>query len=141
MVLLDTNIVSEVIKDVADARVALWLTRQPKDSLFLCAVTEAELRLGAAILPVGRRREALAKLIEGILSEDFAGRILPFDSQAAIAYATVSAARRHAGRPISIADAQIAAVARARGAAIATRNTRDFEGCGVAVINPWDEAT
>ncbi len=141
MVLLDTNIVSEVIKADVDARVAHWLTRQLKDSLFLCAVTEAELRLGVAILPVGRRREALGMLIEGILSEDFAGRILPFDNQAAIAYASVSAARRQAGRPISIADAQIAAVARARDAAIATRNTHDFEGCGIPVINPWDEAT
>ncbi len=99
MVLLDTNIVSEVIKADVDARVAHWLTRQLKDSLFLCAVTEAELRLGVAILPVGRRREALGMLIEGILSEDFAGRILPFDNQADIAYATVSAARRPGGKP------------------------------------------
>ncbi len=137
MVLLDTNIVSEVIKDAVDARVALWLTGQPKDNLFLCSVTEAELRFGVAILPVGRRRDALANLIEGILTEDFAGRIVPFDSRAAIAYATVSAARRLAGRPISVADAQIAAVARAHGAAIATRNARDFEGCGVVVIDPW----
>jgi predicted nucleic acid-binding protein len=139
MVLLDTNLVSEVIKTAPNARVALWLTSQPRDDLFLCAVTEAELRFGVAMLPIGRRREGLAKLIEDILSQDFAGRILPFDSRAAIEYATVSATRHQARRPISIADAQIAAFARARGAAIATRNLRDFEGCGVDVINPWDE--
>ena len=78
-------------------------------------------------------------MIEGIVGEDFIGRILPFDSRAAIAYATVSAARRRAGRPISTADAQIAALARSHGATLATRNLRDFEGCGVEIINPWDE--
>ena len=139
MVLLDTNIVSEVIKSAPDARVAHWLSGQAEDSLFVCAVTEAELRFGVAVLPLGRRRDALARLIEDILGEDFAGRILPFDSRAAIAYASVSAARRQAGRPISVCDAQIAAVARSRGAAIATRNVGDFEGCGVEVINPWDD--
>ncbi len=137
-VLLDTNVVSETIRQTVDARVAHWLIRRPKESLFLCAITEAELRLGIAILPLGRRRDALAQLIEGILTDDFAGRILPFDSRAAIDYAAISAARRQAGRPISIADAQIAAIARAHGAEVATRNVADFEGCGVAVVNPWE---
>jgi len=137
MILLDTNIISEAIRPAPDAGVALWLSQRPETDLFICAVTEAELRLAIQILPIGRRREALAKLIEDILSKDFGGRILPFDSRAATAYATISAARRLAGRPISMADAQIAAVARSRDAAIATRNVGDFEGCGVAVINPW----
>jgi predicted nucleic acid-binding protein len=140
MVLLDTNVVSELIKPTSDAGVARWLTTQPDDSVFLCAVTEAELRRGVAILPLGRRRDALAKLIKDILTLDFASRILPFDSRAAIEYATISAARREAGQMISMADAQIAAVARACGAAVATRNIRDFEGCGVETINPWDHA-
>lgn len=139
MVLLDTNVVSEMIKPTADPAVDRWLARQLEANVFLCAVTEAELRFGVAILPDGRRRDALAKVIEGIVGEDFIGRILPFDSRAAIAYATVSAARRRAGRPISTADAQIAALARSHGATLATRNLRDFEGCGVEIINPWDE--
>ncbi len=139
MVLLDTNVVSEMIKLTPDPAVGRWLARQPEPDVFLCAVTEAELRFGVAMLPDGRRRDALAAVIEGILGEDFAGRILPFDSRAAIAYATVSSGRRRAGRPISTADAQIAAVALSRGAPIATRNVSDFEGCGVEVINPWDQ--
>jgi predicted nucleic acid-binding protein len=138
MVLLDTSVVSEVIKPHPDTAVARWLAKQPEASVFVCAVTEAELRFGVAIMPEGRRRDALASLIEGIVGQDFVGRNLPFDSRAAMAYATLSALRRHAGRPISTPDVQIAAIARSQGAALATRNVRDFDGCGIELINPWD---
>lgn len=137
MILLDTNVVSEVMKAAADPAVGRWFARQSEANLFVCAITEAELRAGMAIMPQGRRREALAQLIAGILDEDFAARNHPFDSPAAKAFAEIVADRRRAGRPISMADAQIAAIARSRGAAIATRNVTDFEGCRVEIINPW----
>ncbi len=115
------------------------LDRQLVSALFITAITEAELRYSAAILPAGRRRERLAAEaeIESTLREDFAGRILPFDSAAANAYATIMAGRRAAGRPISQADCQIAAIARARGAPVATRDVADFADCGIKVVNPW----
>jgi predicted nucleic acid-binding protein len=105
--------------------------------VFIAAVTEAELRYGVGILPDGRRRTALATEIAAMMEVDFIGRILPFDSPAAVAYAEIPAVCRKAGRPIGQADAQIAAVARSRGAVLATRNVPDFEGCGVELINPW----
>jgi len=139
MILLDTNVVSEVIKATPDAAVGRWFSKLTETEVFVCAITEAELLAGVAIMPGGRRRDALIRLIQGILGEDFADRNHPFDSHAAKAFAEVVADRRRAGRPISTPDAQIAAIARSRGAALATRNGRDFEGCGVEVINPWDD--
>ena len=95
------------------------------------------MRLALAVLPQGRRRSALAQAIQGMLEEDFRDRILPFDSAAARAYADIAAERRALARPISQFDCQIAAIARAHEAAVATRNTGDFEGCGIEVIDPW----
>ena len=138
MILLDTNILSELMRPAPDPAVERWLAAQPDASLFISAITEAELRYGAALLPAGQRRSALAAEIDGMLEEDFDGRVLPFDRLAAQAFAVIAADRRQAGRPISHADAQIAAIARSRGAALATRNVRDFDGCGVGVINPWN---
>ena len=137
MILLDTNVVSEVMKPAPEPAVELWLAGQPAASIFLCAITEAELRFGLAIMTEGRRRSTLAAVVDGMLGEDFGGRILPFDSRAAIEFANLAADRRRSGRPISIPDAQIAAIARSRGAALATRNVADFEGCGVDIIDPW----
>jgi len=137
MILLDTNIVSELMRPAPSLEVAAWLTDQPAASLFLSAVTEAELRYGIALLPKSRRREDLKSALEAMLAEDFAGRILPFDSAAAIAYAAIVTGRREAGRPIAQFDAQIVAIAQSRGAALATRNVADFEGCGAPIINPW----
>ena len=140
MILLDTNILSELMRPTPEAAVEQWLADQPAASVFISAITEAELRYGLALMPPGKRRSALAVEIENMLGEDFSGRILPFDSPAAVAFAEIPAERRHAGRPISQADAQIAAIARSRGAAPATRNVPDFEGCGVEIINPWSSA-
>ena len=106
-------------------------------TLHLSAVGAAELRRGAAILPDGRRRDRLLAAIDAMIAEDFAGRVLPFDSAAAMAFAAIFTGRRNAGRPISFPDCQIATTARAHGAAMATRNVADFDGCGVEAIDPW----
>ena len=137
MIVLDTNVVSELLRPAPARQVESWLAARDGATIYFTAVGEAELRHGVAILPAGRRRSALAEAIEGMLEEDFLDRILPFDRAAARAYATIAAERRAAGRPISQFDCQIAAIARARDAAVATRNTVDFEGCGVELIDPW----
>lgn len=137
MIIVDTNIVSELLRPTPEPRVEGWLAAQDGFNIYLTAISEAELRYGVAIMGNGKRREALAGAIDRILREDLAGRILAFDSEAAEAYAAIAATRRSAGRPISQADCQIAAIARARGATVATRNTTDFEGCGIELINPW----
>ena len=140
MIVLDTNVVSELLLAAPATQVEAWLSAQDGAKVYFTAVGEAELRHGVAILPAGRRRTALTKAIEDILEEDFRDRILPFDRDAAGAYAVIAAARRAAGRPISQFDCQIAAIARAHGASVATRNTADYKGCGIALINPWDKA-
>jgi predicted nucleic acid-binding protein len=137
MIVLDTNVVSELLRPAPAVQVEAWLATQEGMAIHFTTVGEAELRLGVAILPAGRRRTALSKAIEAILDEDLRDRILPFDSAAARAFAAIAAARRAAGRPISQFDCQIAAIARARGAKLATRNSDDFQGCGVTLIDPW----
>jgi len=137
MFLLDTNILSAVMGTRPAPEVASWMTRQPIDLLFTAAVCQAEIISGIAVLPEGRRREALEMAALSMFREDFAGRILPFDSDAAVIYGELFALRRRAGRPATTADLMIAAIARARGTSIVTRNTGDFEGCGLALINPW----
>jgi predicted nucleic acid-binding protein len=136
-VILDTNVVSELMKASPRPRVMSWLGAQPRRAVFISAITEAELRVGVALLPAGRRRDGLAAEVETMIAEDFSGRVAPFDSPAAKAFAEIVADRRRSGRPISTADAQIAAIARSRGVSLATRNVRDFQGCGVDVIDPW----
>lgn len=137
MILIDTNVISELMRPNPSPVVLAWFGRQDAMALYLSAVSEAELRRGASILPDGKRRETLMSAIDAMIAEDFAGRVLPFDSAAAAAFAAIYLDRRNAGRPISFPDCQIAASARAHGAEIATRNVADFEGCGVAVVNPW----
>ena len=138
MLLLDTNVVSEMMRKSPHPAVQAWVLGHPADDLYFSAVGEAELRYGAAIMPAGRRRDTLASEIEAMLHDAFARRILPFDSGAAIAYAEIAAGRRAAGRPVSHADCQIAAIARSRGMAVATRNVRDFVDMGIDVIDPWE---
>jgi predicted nucleic acid-binding protein len=106
-------------------------------ALFTSAITQAEILYGIAVLPEGKRRDALLAAARSALENHFRGRVLPFDGAAADAFAAIAADRREAGRPISQADAQIAAIAKSRGAALATRNVADFDGCGVSVLNPW----
>lgn len=140
MIILDTNILSEALRPKPASSVIQWLGGHSRASLFVTAITEAEILFGIAILEPGRRQIELHAAVGAMFAADFAGRILPFDSDAAAAFAEISAERRRAGRPISQFDAQIAAIARSRGAAVATRNIRDFEGCGIALIDPWANA-
>ena len=139
MILLDTNVISELMR-AEPARIVLdWFGQHDAADLFISAVAEAELRTGVAILPDGQRRDRLQQAIDAMIDQDFQGRVLPFDSPAAKAYAEIAAQRRAAGRPMAEADCQIAAIARATDAPIATRNVKDFDGCGVRVINPWND--
>ena len=137
MVLLDTNVVSELIRRSPDPAVEAWAASHRLEDLFLSAISEAELRYGAAILPTGRRRDALVSDIESMLRDAFGNRMLPFDSEGARAYADIASRRRSAGRPIAPVDCQIAAIARSRNMAVATRNVRDFEDMGIDVLDPW----
>jgi toxin FitB len=138
MIVLDTNVLSETWRPAPSPKVLAWMRSQPMSALFTTTITEAELFYGIALLPDSKRRRALEAAVSLIFAEDLAGRVLPFDSAAAREYAGIAAARRHAGRPIAEADAQIAAIARSRGAAVATRNGEDFAGCGVTVVSPWE---
>jgi len=137
MIVLDTNVLSETMRSSPASLVLRWMAAQPALGLFTTTVTEAEILFGLALLAPGQRRAAFEQAVEAMFAEDFAGRVLPFDRAAAAAFAEIAAVRRLAGRPISQADAQIAAIARSRGAAVATRNVKDFEGCGVVVVDPW----
>ena len=140
MIILDTNVVSELLLVRPNPLVLQWMEKQSPPSVHTTAVTEAELRLGAAVLPVGKRKTHLIKLIEDTLKEDFPERILSFDSAAAALYADICAHRRKLGRPISQFDAQIAAICKARDATLATRNVADFADIGLKLINPWSAA-
>lgn len=137
MIVLDTNVLSEAIKPEPADTVLRWLSTQPPARLFTTSITEAEILYGLALLPKGGRRDSLEEAARLMFAEDFAGRVLPFDSAAAREFSEIASARRKLGRPITQFDAQIAAIARSRGAAVATRNTVDFEMCGIAVVNPW----
>ncbi len=139
--LLDTNVLSELLRAAPAPAVLAWFAAQPAETLLVSAVTQAEMLLGARLLPAGRRRAALEAALGAMFDEDFAGRILPFDAAAAPAYVDIVCARRAAGRPIAQFDAQIAAIARRHGSRLATRNVADFEGCGVAVVDPWTHGT
>lgn len=139
MILLDTNVLSELMRPVPAERVLRWIATQPASSLYTTSITQAEIFHGILLLPAGRRRTGLEAAAEMMFKEDFSGRILVFDSDAAHAYARIAVQRRRAGRSISHFDAQIASIARAAGAVIATRNVRDYEGCGLKLVDPWDD--
>ena len=140
MIILDTNVISELLRPAPEPKVEHWLSAQDGLNIYLTSISEAELRYGLAVMGNGKRRAALVDAVDRILREDLAGRILPFDSDAAQSYATIAAARRAAGRPIAQADCQIASIAHSRGASVATRNTPDFEGCEIDLMNPWTAA-
>ena len=140
MYVIDTNVASELMRPSPARAVAAWIAGQGAEEMYLTAVSEAELLYGVAIAPAGRRRNDLEAAMAQWLDVGFAGRILPFDSAAAHAYAEIAAGRRSAGRPIAPADCQIAAIARSRGMSVVTRNVRDFEDLGIEVVDPWTAA-
>ena len=137
MFAIDTNVASELMRPEPMPAVAAWIAERDAQELYLTAVSEAELRYGVAIMPVGKRRNALEATMTRWLDQGFRERILPFDSVAARAYAQIAADLRQAGRPIGEADCQIAAICRSRGAVLVTRNVRHFNDTGVDVVNPW----
>jgi toxin FitB len=138
MIVLDTNVLSETLRSRPADSVKLWIASQAATVLYTTAINQAEILYGVALLPAGRRRHALQEMAEAVFAQAFSGRVLPFDSAAAISFAKIAAMRRRSGRPISDTDAQIAAIAHSRGAAVATRNVGDFTGCGIEVISPWE---
>ena len=137
MILLDTNVVSEPLRQVPEPRVVQWIDAQPMETLFLSAITVAELRSGLALLPPGKRRTGLQDNLEKRVLPLFAGRVLPLDLACTQAYAALMAKARGAGLAVATADGYIAAIAAANGLALATRDTQPFQAAGVAVINPW----
>jgi predicted nucleic acid-binding protein len=138
MIVLDTNVLSELMKAKPAPSVVAWVAKQAATELFTTAVTEAEIFYGIELLARGKRREALLAAAEAMFTEDLSGRILGFESDAARVFSKIAAHRRTLGTPISHADAQIAAIARVRGAKLATRNKQDFADCGLDVIDPWN---
>lgn len=138
MILLDTNVVSELMRTRPHERVQAFLSAQRLETLFLPSLVVAEIRYGLARLPEGARRAGLHDLFERFLAEGFLDRILPFDEGCAARYARARATREAAGRPAALADALIAGTALAHGATLATRNVPDFEGYGLSLVNPWD---
>jgi predicted nucleic acid-binding protein len=137
MFLLDTNVLSAMMRPTPPQSVADWVSGQLLDVLFTTAPCQAEILAGIAVLPEGRRRADLDSAARAMFADDFASRVLPFDEAAALAYAELFAARQRAGRPAATIDLMIAAIARAKGAAVVTRNVTDFAGFGVSVIDPW----
>jgi predicted nucleic acid-binding protein len=137
MILLDTNVISEPLKPNGSAVVLAWIDNQNIDTLYLSAITLAELRFGIAVMPSGKRQGELRQRLDKHVVPLFTGRILPFDPDCADAYATVRARARATGKAIDTADAYIAAVAVTNGFTIATRDTNPFEAAGLRVINPW----
>ena len=142
MLIVDTNVISELMREEPDAPVKTWWDGQTLTELCTTSVVEAELLSGAYLLPAGRRRESLLWNIENFITAFFDGRVLPFDRASVLAYAQIMAHRRSIGRPMEghELDCQIAAIARSSGASVATRNVRDFTDCGIEIINPWDAA-
>lgn len=137
MILIDSNVISEPLRAAPDPQVIVWLDAQPVDTLFLSLVTVAELRLGFARLPAGRRRNGLIEQLESQVLPAFTGRLLPFDLAATQRYAEAMAQAQSKGVSVGVADGFIAATAAANHMAVATRDTAPFVAMGLAVINPW----
>jgi toxin FitB len=140
LIVIDTNVVSEMMRDKPDSRAAAWLDEQKSDELWLTSINAAELLVGVARLPNGVRKTQLESVLASTLKEDFSDRILSFDPDAAVVFAKLAAEREASGKVSSIADTQIAAICMLHGAALATRNVRHFEGIGLSLINPWAAA-
>jgi predicted nucleic acid-binding protein len=138
MVILDTNVISEIFRPAPDEGVGGWLREQPPDQVFVTSVNKAELLTGLALMQDGKRKRALADSIELFFEERLTTPVLGFEEAVAVQYARIFSQRRQAGRPISEMDCEIAAIALTHGYALATRNVLDFENCGIALINPWE---
>ncbi|TVQ94208.1 MAG: type II toxin-antitoxin system VapC family toxin [Deltaproteobacteria bacterium] len=139
MRVLDTNVLSELIRPRPDPAVVAWVRKQPTSSLYTTTITQAEMLYGVAVMPAGRRRDDLRTAVRDLFEVDLSGRVIPFDGDAAVIYAEIAAHRRSLGRPISQLDGLIASIARSRGSAVATRNETDFADCGLDVVNPWSD--
>ena len=139
MILVDTNVVSEPLKARSDPRVVAWLNRQPAETLFISTIGMSEILFGIEALVAGKRRNRLAEAFESAVLHLFAGRVLNFDLEAARAYASLMSAARARGLSSSILDGQIAAIAKANGFSVATRDEAPFHTAGLKVVNPWKE--
>jgi len=137
-VILDTNVLSELMNLQGSKVVRNWVLTKPRKSLYITSITKAEILYGIAILPDGKRKQALRQAAQAMFIEAFREQILPFDSEAAEPFAEITSMRRKNGKPISQADAQIAAICLANNAEIATRNIDDFADCQIKIVNPWD---
>jgi predicted nucleic acid-binding protein len=137
VIILDTNVLSALMRSPAEAAVVAWLDRQPAESVWITSVTLFEARFGLALLPAGRRRRSLEASFAALLREDLEDRVLDFDSAAAISAASLAAERRRAGRPADMRDTQIAGIAMSRRGTLATRNVRHFSNLGIPVVDPW----
>ena len=137
MIILDTNVLSALMRAVPEARVVAWLDRQPVESVWITSITMFEARLGLALLPPGRRRQTLEAAFGRLLNEDLENRVLDFDSAAATEAASLAAARQKDGRPVDMRDTQIAGIALARRATLATRNVRHFADLKISIVDPW----
>jgi len=140
MFVLDTNVLSAVMGSQPVPEVAAWVAAQSEEQLFTTSVCQAEILAGVEVMPEGRRRRSLEAVAKAIFADVFDGRVLPFDSAAAAACADIFAVRKRAGRPAAPQDLMIAAIARANGASVVTRDTSGFEGCGLTLIDPWEAA-
>ncbi len=138
MIVLDTNVVAEPMKKSGDPAVRAWLDRQAAETLYLTATSLSELLVGIEILPDGKRKKGLGAALAELLDKLFGERILPFDKHAATTYASLVSIARNRGRVISVADAQIAAIAAVHGFTLATRDTGPFKAVGVPIVNPWE---
>lgn len=138
MIILDTNVLSELMKPSPATRVVQWVAKQPATELFTTSITEAEILYGIELLTHGKRRQGMLRAAQEMFNEDLGGRVIGFGSEAAASFAQIAARRRALGKPISHADAQIAAIARLTGAKLATRNVADFADCGVNLVDPWE---
>jgi len=137
MIVLDTNVLSALMRQEPEAPVVAWLDRQPAESVWITSITLFETRLGVALLPKGRRQQALEAAFARLLEEDLQNRVLDFDSAAATEAASLAAQRQKADRPVDMRDTQIAGIALARRATLATRNVRHFRDLNVPVVDPW----
>jgi predicted nucleic acid-binding protein len=138
MIVLDTNVISEPLKPRADPVVIRWLDAQDPETLYLTAVNLAEVLIGIALLPAGKRKRGMELGAQSLLAKLFANRLLSFDREAAIAFSLLGSRAAAKGYPISVADCQIAAIAAAHGFAVATRDTAPFLAAGVPIVNPWE---